>query len=290
MKQMRKTKFVIVVLIAVAAGAAVLSYRAAAIASNLGHDMSDLARRMVDLERRVANLARHNDRLPQQSAQYIPVTPIRNDSQTSAQYQRSAGGQADGVISKSYQNEGPPMASTRGQIESKLQRYGPFFKARGLTEAQSNEIITLLIEKDNARRDMQQLIRDQGIDASTKAVDELRRHVSAPVTQKLREILGEEGYKAFGQYEMESFFRTSVVDPIASKLAAADAPLTELQLAKLLEVVMANTRQERRSPTDTSMQSRVDWKSVIRDFSKIAGSAQQQALLQAVESGKIPQK
>lgn len=184
--------------------------------------------------------------------------------------------------------------SRKALLDSKHRRYDAFLREQNLTPEQRERFLNLLIEQDNIRTDLQNAIREQGIAGDNAAVEKLRAQFYQPITREMREILGNDGYIAFGGYEKSSFFRIAHVEPLLPQFQAAQAPLSETQITSLAAIIMAsNPQQDRRnSPSDISPASRVDWEAVAQQASQILSPAQMQVLQTRVRTPapSVPKK
>lgn len=168
-------------------------------------------------------------------------------------------------------------AKERARLHS---RYDAFlFQERHLTPAQAERMIDLWIAQNEARADLQAAVEQQGL-AAGPAVEALRGKLYDPLTTETRQILGEEGYAAYHDYETSSFYRLAFVAPLAPQFASAGAPLSDQQQLQLSQLFATYDHPKQIKPTDLSSRSEIDWDGVARDAGRIL-SPTQASVLQA---------
>ncbi len=165
----------------------------------------------------------------------------------------------------------PAAGETREQL---LQRYAGFFQARGLSPAQGEQFVELLLRQAEVRQDLQEAVRQHGLRGGTREVEAMRSELYAPITREMRALLGEDGYRAYGDYSKSSFYRLSFVEPLAPKFAAANAALSAAEAARLVDLVAAHHRSERVNATDLGTRSRIDWAGVAQQAPAFLSPAQ----------------
>lgn len=172
----------------------------------------------------------------------------------------------------------PVSLNTPEERARQHRRYDPFFRERGLTPEQQERLIDLLIMQSEVRADVQAAVDQQQVPVGSE-VEEMRTRLSAPIIQETRQILGPDGYAAYGEYGKLSFYRL-MLEPLAPQFAAAGAPLTEPQQLQLARILARNDHPEKVRATDLSSQARVDWSSAAREAAPLLSPAQI-AVLQA---------
>ena len=178
-----------------------------------------------------------------------------------------------------------PRPADAPQIAQAHKRYDPFLKARGLTPEQMDRWIALMVEKDNIRLDLQDAVREYNVDTSTKDFQELYANATRSQWQEMRQILGDDGFKAFSDYERTSAYR-GLVTALEPRMAAAGAQLTPEQSDQLVQSIVANLRAQPKQPTDVSTPTRIDWNAVAQQSGTYLNSDQQAALAKIVQRMK----
>jgi RNA polymerase sigma factor (sigma-70 family) len=149
------------------------------------------------------------------------------------------------------------------QLTKLHQRYDGFLKQRGLTPAQIDRWIEVMMEKDNIRLDLRDTMKELGVPAS-QAFEELRAKATQPLWNEMREMLGADGFAAFNEYESMSYYR-GFVEPLAPKLAVKNEPLSAEQSDRLARVIHANDHPRHDNPTDLGSTSHIDWSAVTEE-------------------------
>jgi hypothetical protein len=204
--------------------------------------------------------------------------PAGNSS--SSQKRASPPGPADGYETSTPTGVVPAKALTADAAQQltrksmKHVRYDPLLRLLGLTPAESDRFIELLMEQEDARADLQAAIRDQNLPGNSSEVEELRNTLNAPIVQKMRDLLGAEGYDAYTSYEKTSFYRQVYVSPMVGDFNAAAVPLSDFQFTQLTDVIAANDRPYQRAATDVGKVSSIDWPAVLAQSSAFLTPAQ----------------
>jgi hypothetical protein len=157
-------------------------------------------------------------------------------------------------------------------------RYDPFFRQRGLTPAQADRFVELMIEQADARQDLQAAVQAVGMDGNNPGVEALRSKLYEPITQELRTLLGDDGYAAYHDYEKTSYYRAAFVNRMSTMFSSANAPLSAEQTEQLARIVAANDHPQKLKPTDTGSESRIDWDSVVVQANATLTPAQMTAI------------
>lgn len=174
-----------------------------------------------------------------------------------------------------------PVSLNTAKERSRLHaRYDAFlFQERHLTPAQAERMIDLWIAQNEARADLQAAVEQQGLTAGP-AVEALRGKLYTPLTTEMRQILGEDGYAAYHDYETSSYYRLAFVAPLAPQFASAGAPLSDQQQLQLSRLIATYDHPQQIKPTDLSSRSQIDWDGVVRSAGGIL-SPTQAAVIQA---------
>ena len=154
-------------------------------------------------------------------------------------------------------------------------RYDPFLlQQRGLTSAQADRFVELMIQQADARQDLQASVQEVGMSGDGFGVEALRSKLYEPILKELRELLGEDGYAAYLDYEKTSFYRIGFVDRMIPMFTSANVPLSAEQAEQITHVVAANDHPQRLKPTDIGSESRIDWDAVAVQASTMLTPAQ----------------
>lgn len=189
-------------------------------------------------------------------------------------------GQAEGNETSQPSSVVPAKALTADTAQQltrkslKHTRYDPLLRLLGLTPAESDRFIELLMEQEDARADLQVAARDQNLPGNSPQVEELRNALYAPIVQQLRDLLGTEGYDAYIAYEKTSFYRQVYTSPLVVDFNAAAVPLSDFQFTQLTDVIAANDRPYQAAPTDVGKESSVDWTAVLAQSAAFLTPAQ----------------
>ena len=170
------------------------------------------------------------------------------------------------------------------QIAKLHQRYDSFLKQRGFTQAEMDRWIELMMEKDNLRLDLQDAMRELGVSGGTKEIESLRSKLTDPLWKQMKDMLGQEGFAAFNDYEQMSGFR-GYLGPLNPRFSAAKAELSAEQSDELVRTIIANNHSQRTTPTDLGSTRRIDWTAVAQQTTGFLTPAQQTILNDFVQHG-----
>jgi RNA polymerase sigma factor (sigma-70 family) len=179
----------------------------------------------------------------------------------------------------------PPRvdAAAREEEKAKLhRRYDPFLQRYGLTLAQMDRFVELKIAILEAQEDLQAGVRQASLQGGADGVEKLRAKLTGPMWGEIRQLLGEEGYRAYPSYEISSGYRICYVDPLLAEFAAANAPLSSPQADQLVEIFASNRRSLRANPSDISTRSTMNWDAVVIQANPILTPAQRAVLRETV--------
>jgi hypothetical protein len=79
----------------------------------------------------------------------------------------------------------------------------------------------------------------------------------------MRELLGEDGYATYGDYEKLSYYRVAYVEPLSPLFSAANASLSVQEKDQLVRIIAANDHPRKLTATDVSNESQIDWDAVV---------------------------
>jgi hypothetical protein len=116
-------------------------------------------------------------------------------------------------------------------------RYAALFKQLNLSPAQIDTLKNLLMEKQNAQRDVMMAARDTGLNPRENR-DELRKLVeqsNAETDAEILAMLGQEKFNQYKTYEVTGSQR-ALVEQIGRSLSYSSTPLTEAQSQALVQI------------------------------------------------------
>ncbi len=132
------------------------------------------------------------------------------------------------------------MASQqRGMLDA---RYAGLFKALNLSPSQLAQLKDLLVEKQNAARDVMSVAREQGLDFRTNR-DEIRqlvRQAGADIDASITDIIGQDKFAQYQAYEQTQPQR-AIATQLEQRLSYTGEPLTEAQSTQLIALLAENS-------------------------------------------------
>ena len=154
---------------------------------------------------------------------------------------------------------------------SKLhQRYDPFLMKFGLSEEQRARFVELKLAIYEAQSDLQQAVENNEVPGSSGGVAALRTQLTKPMWDEIIGLLGSDGYKAYGDYELMSGFRPTAV----GLFQESGVPMSDEQMDQITRLIIKNKQTFRAKPTDISSRLQIDWNGVARDAENILTPAQ----------------
>jgi RNA polymerase sigma factor (sigma-70 family) len=131
-------------------------------------------------------------------------------------------------------------SNARGEKDAAMRkRYALFFKQRGLTPEQIDRFIDLLNQQAEARTDLQEAVRKEGLSDGPQ-VEAMRIDLNRPITDSLKQLLGDDGYSAFNAFQQTSFYQSAWVQPLEKYFLAENVPIDDTQTVQLTEIVASN--------------------------------------------------
>ncbi len=131
------------------------------------------------------------------------------------------------------------------------------------SDAQAEQFVDLMIEKENVRADIVAEIKKNGLPGDDPGVQRLRDQLTQPISQQLQALLGDDGFSAYRQFEMQSFYQSAYVAPFARYIPATVPSLTEQQGDVLALLMSANDHPLPPIGANLSSESHIDWTSVL---------------------------
>lgn len=173
----------------------------------------------------------------------------------------------------------PAVASKRdpARLAQYHRRFDAFVRERGLTPEQAEQLFEILGDWEDVSRDFQASIREQGLTARPEAQklrDRLQRQIEV---EPLVALLGEDGKRAYFDFESNSFYR-AIIEPFAQTLTVVDLALTDDQAGKLIALVKSNMHTVKRDPTAMGSEVVVAWTQVLAAAGGILDPKQMTAL------------
>jgi hypothetical protein len=150
------------------------------------------------------------------------------------------------------------------------ERYDPFLVQFGLTETQMDRFVDLKLAIYEAQDDLQAAVAQGGLPGGTAEVEAMRTKLTKPMWDEIRQLLGENGMAAYGDYEQLSAIRPT----IRGLFEHSSSPVSNEQIDQIARLVIANTQIYREKPTDISSRRRTDWHAVARDAESMLTPAQ----------------
>jgi hypothetical protein len=157
------------------------------------------------------------------------------------------------------------------------QRYDAFARQRGLTPEQAERLMEILADWNDASRDFQASIREQGLTATPEAQAQRNRLQRQIEEEPLAALLGDEGRRAYFEYETTSFYR-GLVDAYTRSLTAQNLSLTEDQSNQLASLLKPNLQTLKRDPTAMGSEVVINWPPVLKAAAAFLDPAQVAAL------------
>lgn len=125
-------------------------------------------------------------------------------------------------------------------------RYGALFKQLNLPPAQLEAFKDLLVDRQNAGRDVMMTARQEGIGGreNREQLRELTQALQAEVDAAIRETIGQSTYDAYKNYESTGAQR-GTVNQINQSLTYSGTPLSTHQAQQLTNIIAQNSPEGR---------------------------------------------
>lgn len=150
------------------------------------------------------------------------------------------------------------------------QRYDPFLVRLGLTPEQRDRFVQLRLAINQARADLQAAVEQNGMQGHSETVEAQRTKLTKAMWDEIRQLLGPDGYKAYGDYEMTSAYRP-VVEALFNSAGVAISGEQAEQITRLMN---KNKKTFQAKPTDIGSQVQFDWNAAARDAETLLTPAQ----------------
>jgi hypothetical protein len=122
--------------------------------------------------------------------------------------------------------------------------YAPLFKQLaqqlGLTPAQIAAFQNLLVQKQDAARDVITAARDQGADRSE--ISQLMAQSNAEIDSQIAATLGPDGYSQYQNFE-QTLPERNTVNEIQTSLGISGTPLTDQQVQQVIQILAADANK-----------------------------------------------
>ena len=233
-------------------------------------EREDLQQRITDLERMNRDLQLQLAALRGDSAESLiaEATGENSPSERSGR-ERGRGGDGPGrggfdVMRQQQTALRELMAKPEVQAMISLQqkagieaRYGALFKNLNLTPEQSEKLKTLLADRGNTRRDVEEVARAQGIDPrqNPDAYRKLFTDAQNELNNSIRSVIGDHGFAQLQNYE-QTMPQRNVVENLQQRLASTNTPLSAAQAEQLVQILAVNAPPRTTTSTNTTSSDR----------------------------------
>lgn len=122
-------------------------------------------------------------------------------------------------------------------------RYGALFRNLNLDAEQTEKLKTLLAERGNTRRDVEEAARAQGINPreNPEAYRKLVADAQDVLNANIKSVLGDQGFAQLQNYE-QTMPQRALVDSLQQRLSHT-MPLSPSQAEQLVQILASNTPQ-----------------------------------------------
>lgn len=136
-------------------------------------------------------------------------------------------------------------------------RYAALFQKLNLSPEQANKLADLLAQRQQARGDVFQAARDQGINPRTdpQGFQKLVADAEAPINDSIKSLIGDSGVDQLNNYE-QTIPQRNIVNLLQQKLSYSDAPLSSSQADQLVQILATNAPQRTTGTTDANVGGR----------------------------------
>jgi hypothetical protein len=196
------------------------------------------------------------------------------EGQAAKMAQERLGGPPPALPVENKTPQAPRSIASAAERQKLHMRYDPFLARFGLTSAQMDRFVELKLAIYEAQDDLQASVAQNGLPGDSASVEALRRELTKPMWDEIRELLGSEGYSAYGDYELISAIRPTITGLFQSSGISISDEAKD-QIARL---VHKHRRLYRAKPTDISSQSQIDWAGVAQDAETILTPSQIEVL------------
>ncbi|HTB81643.1 MAG TPA: hypothetical protein VK717_12230 [Opitutaceae bacterium] len=126
----------------------------------------------------------------------------------------------------------------KAQLDS---RYAALFKQLGLSPAQVDAFKNLLLQKQNAARDVLTAARDQGLDPRTDrtTINQLIAQSNAEADSQIEAALGATAFQQYQSFE-QTLPQRSTVNQLQQSLSYTGTPLQDTQAEQLVQLLASN--------------------------------------------------
>ncbi|WP_152032752.1 hypothetical protein [Ereboglobus luteus] len=162
--------------------------------------------------------------------------PVADDEQRAAREERRENMRA---VWESPEAVKVRTAEQRRRLDA---RYAGLFKKLNLSPGQIEKVKDLLVEKQNAGRDVMSVAREQGLDARANRgeIRQLIQQTGAEIDANIASVLGADKFAQYQTYEQTGSQR-AVVGTIEQQLSYTSDALTQSQSEQLVSLLAANT-------------------------------------------------
>lgn len=124
-------------------------------------------------------------------------------------------------------------------------QYAALFQKLNLSPDQADKLKDLLVQRQDAQRDVFQAARDQGINPRTdpQGFQKLVSDAESPINDSIKSLLGDSGYDQLNNYD-QTMPQRNIVNMLQQKLSYTDSPLSSTQADQLVQVLATNAPQK----------------------------------------------
>jgi len=191
------------------------------------------------------------------------------------------------VMSQSPQGRQIMAMRQRAKLD---EDYAPLFKTLNLAPDQLEKFKDLLVDRQNAERDVRAVAQEQGLNRHNSAdrseIDQLIDQAQADVDNNIIAAIGQDKFAQYQYYDQTGDQR-DVVDQIEQSLSYTSTPLTPEQNAQLVALLARNASQDNTHDHSPSITNQV-----INDAQSFLSPEQIDALRQrqALQTGRQQMK
>lgn len=121
-------------------------------------------------------------------------------------------------------------------------RYAALFRTLNLSPDQADKLSQLLVDRQNAFRDVMQAARDQGVNprSDPQGFQQLLNGAESGINDSIKSLLGDSGYSQLTNYD-QTMPQRNVVNVLQQRLSYSSSPLSASQADQLVQILAANT-------------------------------------------------
>lgn len=218
--------------------------------SSSDNDRAALKKRLAEAEHRAHALQNELDALKartnsEDGTNDEPPTTASNDERRGRARGPGPGGGSEAMMALLNDPKIMQLVSSHEKLMLDS-RYASLFKSllqggsgANLSPEQLDNFKNLLVEKQNTERDVRMSAHAEGV-TDRSAISQLVKDAQSEVDAQIQSTLGPDGYAQYQQYEKTAPQR-NLVNQVAQSLSYTNAPLTDSQNQKLVQILASNT-------------------------------------------------